>query len=900
MNIQVHSKIETILQEEKWTRAPLSSYTDASITELHALVEEAANDNAPEILMLCEEHLSANKNSVPALYIGGVLSIRHHKEDDGYLVKLIKLLFDNQRKNIVETIMKLNTNLYSNEFALRTLAMILEERGDHEELNRIRQLITLVDNSETELLSRLAQEKEKEGNIEGAVIDFKNLMHRLLMKKQFSKIRDAWVQLTNLAPKDIEYYYLTIEKVAEVLSTERAVQLMELYFPFVEQHFSLDEAISFNKKMLTLDANNMQAKTRLVNVYREKYKDNKNLEKFIQDAQILGDWRDVHEAIADFERHIAFAENNFVFHKSWGVGIVRSITSTGIILDFSKKRKHEMSFRMAANALEVLQKDHIKVLKSIVKHDVLVERIKKKPLWALEIILKSYDGKIDLKTIRTELVPSVLSPKEWATWGTKARNLLNSDTRFGASSDAPDVFFLKNTPTSLLEHTIERFYNFSDFTDRAAVFEQFITSTATDFSKEETKNAFKDMASYFVTFTQNDDVNTKSITSALLLEQAQELFQDGVVPFQSSQQLLEKVEDFDSLFKNLKITTTKRKFLQLLTRDENVEIEKIYALFQHFVSRDYLKTLETLRGKESIEHLYKYLLYRSSDLRFPFIWFIRTLKMNEKFADFEFLLSDTYLAAINLLILSHREITSGINLGTNRKILKYGQEFLYESGNLDVFFKQKDWSEVHPIYTLIQANSPFNARITVKLTHLIAEVHGKDLTKKSSDDVKQEQKQHGLIATKHAYEEKRALLAQYTDVDMPKISKEIEKARAFGDLKENAEYKAAKEHQATLSSKVKQLRNDLQSVTIFSPLKEKPAHVQFGCAVSLQNEDNSKIEYTILGPWESDPEKGIISYLSPLGAQLNALKVGEKTELAIDGQSHSYELVSIDRAKNIE
>lgn len=890
----MRSKIETIFQEEKWTRAPLSSYTDASIIELHALIDEADPEHAPEILTLCEEHLINNKNSVPALYIGGVLSIRHHKEDDGYLVKLIKLLFDNQRKNIVETTMRLNPNLYGNEFALRTLALILEDRDDLDELNRIRQLITLVDISETELLARLAQEKEKKGDSEGAISDLKNLIHRLLLKKQFSKIRDAWLQMIKLAPKDIEFYYLTLEKVTETLSSERSIQLMELYFPFVEKHFSHDEVIVYNKKMLSLDKNNVQAKTRLVDLYRKKYANNKNLEKFIQDAQLLGDWRDVHEAIGDFERHIAFAENNFVFHKSWGVGIVRKVTTSGIVLDFSKKRNHTMSFHMATNALDVLPKDHIKVLKSIVKHDALVTRTKKKPLWILEIILKSYGGQVDLKTIRNELVPSVLSPKEWASWGAKARGLLNSNTIFGVSSDSPDVFFLKRVPSSLIEHTVERFYNFSEFTDRVAVLEQFVNSDDVDFLKEDIQAALKDMLLYFVKFTQEEPVSAKSIASSILLEKCQKVLHGTVIPFQSSKLLLEKTENLGAIFKDFKNPSTKKKFLSLLISTEDIDLEKIYALFPSFVSRDYLKTMEELRGKEALQGLFNYLLQRSNDLRFSFIWLIRTLKINEAFQDFEFSLADTYLAAINLLILSHREVTSGINLSLNRKILKYGQEFLYDSGNIESFFHSRNWSEVHPIYTLIHANSPFNARITVKLTQLINEIHGSKATGKTTKDKKQQRQ--GLISIKQSFEEKKQLLAQYTDIDMPTISKEIEKARAFGDLKENAEYKAAKESQATLSAKIKQLHNELQNVTIFEPPKEKPSHVQFGCEVSLKNNIGDSIHYTILGPWESDPENGVISYLSPLGMQLSSLRTGDSIELIVDGKPFNYSIDSIDNA----
>ncbi len=902
MSVTVKSKIETILQEEKWTRAPLSSYTEATINKLHELVDSAEIEHTPTILSICEEHLQQNKNSIPALYIGGVLSIRHHKEDDGYLVKLIKLLFDNQRKALVEIIMKLNSNLYNSEFALRMLATILEERNATEELMQIREMITAVDPSETDLLIRIAQEKERNRDKEGAINDLKNLIHRLLLKKQFSKIRDTWLHLIRLVPKDIEFFYLTLEKVSELLSTERALQLMELYYPTIEGNFSYDEITQYNKKMLFLDPSNVQARNRLVDVYRKKYSENKNLEKFISDAQILGDWRDIHEAIADFERHIAFAEGNFVFHKSWGVGIVRGISSNGLTLDFPKKRKHVMSFHMASKALELLSKDHIKVLKSLVKPQVLITRVKKNPLWTLEVILKSYGGKVDLKTIRAELVPSVLSSKEWANWGTKARSLLNSDTRFGVSAESSDMYVLKEAPSSQIDHTLGRFHSYTRFDDRVSVLEQHIQTEDTTLSKESIE-VIVPMLEYFAKYTKQEPVNAESIASSLLLSQYATVLQDNMVDFRTTDDLLTSLDDIFPVFSDLKSTGMKKKLLTILLSDANLKDEKIYSLFPSFISRDFLRILEEQRGKERVQGLYEYLLQNSVDLRFPFIWLARTLKIDETFDDFEISLSDTFLATLNLLILSHREITSDINLGLNRKILKYGQDFLYDSGNLARFFSSNDWTTVHPVYTLIQTNSPFSARITVELAQLVTKTH-KDLA--TTHQVLQEAapKAQSLIATKASIEEKRALLLQYTEVDIPRISKEIEKARSFGDLKENAEYKAAKEQQANISARIKTLSSELQQVVAFSPSEKKPNTIQFGTTVTLEHtekaEKKSSVEYTILGPWESNPEMNIISYLSPLGTQLTSLKINDTLTLTIDSEEINYRVSSIEAVSDLK
>ena len=76
-------------------------------------------------------------------------------------------------------------------------------------------------------------------------------------------------------------------------------------------------------------------------------------------------WRNVFEAISDFEKHIAFDAKNYIFHRSWGVGIIRKVENDNIVINFGKKFGiKEMSLKMAVDALQPLAKDHIWVLKA--------------------------------------------------------------------------------------------------------------------------------------------------------------------------------------------------------------------------------------------------------------------------------------------------------------------------------------------------------------------------------------------------------------------------------------------------------------------------------------------------------------------------------------------------------
>ena len=114
-------------------------------------------------------------------------------------------------------------------------------------------------------------------------------------------------------------------------------------------------------------------------------------------------------------------------------------------------------------------------------------------------------------------------------------------------------------------------------------------------------------------------------------------------------------------------------------------------------------------------------------------------------------------------------------------------------------------------------------------------------------------------------------------LERPKITKAIAEAREHGDLKENAEYHAAREQQGLVEARIKDIEYKLaNSEIIESDPSNDTTEIVFGCSVELLNlEDNSKIKYQIVGEDEADLEKNKISFNSPIGKGLINKKIGD-------------------------
>lgn len=116
------------------------------------------------------------------------------------------------------------------------------------------------------------------------------------------------------------------------------------------------------------------------------------------------------------------------------------------------------------------------------------------------------------------------------------------------------------------------------------------------------------------------------------------------------------------------------------------------------------------------------------------------------------------------------------------------------------------------------------------------------------------------------------------------VADKIAEARSYGDLSENSEYDIAREEQATVEAEIFELENKVKHAVIIDPKKISTSKVNVGCTVAVLNMKlNKEFSYKIVGDTESDPAKGIISNISPVGAGLVGKKVGEIATIKTPG-----------------
>lgn len=132
----------------------------------------------------------------------------------------------------------------------------------------------------------------------------------------------------------------------------------------------------------------------------------------------------------------------------------------------------------------------------------------------------------------------------------------------------------------------------------------------------------------------------------------------------------------------------------------------------------------------------------------------------------------------------------------------------------------------------------------------------------------------------------------------PEVIEAIAAAREHGDLKENAEYHAARERQSWIEGRIMEIEHVLANANVVDVSKIKSRNIMFGAKVTLVNEDTDvESTYRIVGEFESDLNKGLISNTSPLGKALLGKKKGDSVEVAAPGGSRYYEVLKVSYRK---
>ena len=579
----------------------------------------------------------------------------------------------------------------------------------------------------------------------------------------------------------------------------------------------------------------------------------------------------------------------FCLHKSWGFGRVAewNLLLNQVLIDFPGKKAHPMQLSYAAENLTVIPPAHF-LAKKATDLPGVKELVKKDPVALMRNVLESLGGSATVTQISQMMLGDIFTEPEWKRWWESTKKLLNKEGYFSVPTKKSEPIQLRGEKVSRADELIKFFNQTRQPKEQVAALEQIIKFHS-EFDRPETQlqpivAAIENVAA------RNQRLNAP-LTFELVLGRDDLLARCPTLKTTNlSLSLIRLIEDEQARLVAIlpKLPSAKeRRVLQALPAALGPGwTTRALQLMQSHHARAVMQLPRVFAEEGKQDELRAFLERGIRDHSVTseiLVWLCK-----ERSGEWRPLIMPDLLGAILSALErdQHNENSRGSKL---RDLLLDDRELIpdmFEGAELGVARDAMRRLMLTPVFDELTKRSLL-ARIIKLYPELESVITGEQ----------KEEKSEALVVSWSSLEKRKAEYEELVNKKIPENSKEIGIARSYGDLRENFEFKAAKEMQAVLMRRKSELETALHNARGTAFESPDTSQVSIGTIVGLRDSNSGKEEtYTVLGAWDGDPDRGIISYQTAIGQALLGHKLGEVVTLSDHDETRRFGIISIDPA----
>ena len=578
------------------------------------------------------------------------------------------------------------------------------------------------------------------------------------------------------------------------------------------------------------------------------------------------------------------AEDGFCFHRSWGFGRITAADPVfgRLTIDFQDKPGHTMDMAFAAESLKPIAKSHIYARK-VSDLDALHQMAALHHLDLIKLVLQSFGDRATVDQIQQVLVPDIIKD-DWKKWWEGAKRELKKDGHFQVPLKKSEPIVYQAKEVSLQSRLMAEFRaakglkarlnaatevlkNLSDLGDRAAAAREIIPTLNTEIATHQRTQPAVALEAIFV----RDEIRAavevppaENEISALALW-VQESARVGPlldqIPAGKHRRALQSFKE-----------SLREAWPDALLGALNQVSSKLAGEVAHaLIAGEKWEQLKEILARLISQH------QAGSEL---LLWLAK--ERSDSFAD---ILGPEVFRAM---------LTAMERDQFNEKRSNKLRDFILDDPTLLVeLIGSADLEVIKDLTRALQLSPCFDDMDKRSLLARIVKSYPAVQTMISGDQSREKQ-ETSLVVSWESLERRKNEYAELVQKAIPANSKEIAVARSYGDLRENHEYKAAKEMQKILMRRKGELESQLVRARGSDFANPRTDVVSIGTTVSVTDLDHQHLEqFTILGAWDSNPDKGIISYLTAVAQSLLNAKPAQEIEVPVEGGKKRYRVESI-------
>ena len=578
----------------------------------------------------------------------------------------------------------------------------------------------------------------------------------------------------------------------------------------------------------------------------------------------------------------------FCLHKSWGFGQVRewNLLLNQIIIDFASKKFHPMQAQYAAENLTPLSREHFLVRKAT-DLESIKSQARDNPVALVQNVLESLDGKASAQQIGDWLIGDVFTEAEWRHWWESTRKALKANGAFSIPAKKTEPIQIRGEGVSHADELLAAFNKARQPKQQIAAVEQIIKS------HEQFKEAEKQLQPIVIAIENAAARNQKlhpELAFELIIARDDLL---ALVPslhtthigLTLSKLILDEEKRLASILSKLPAAKEKRVLQALPAAVGPGWTERALHLMETTQGRvvaQIPRILDEAGRHAELRTMLERSIREHSATTEMLIWLC-----SEK-QHWDELVNPDLLWAI-LAALEREQHNSPGRASKLQRALVDDRELLGE------MFKKTDIGLARDAMRRLQLTPLFDELTKRSLLARMVKVYPE--LESMIAGAEPQEKATPLIVSWSSLEKRRAEHEELVKVKIPENSKEIAIARSYGDLSENFEFKAAKQMQSVLmrrKAELEQMLHDARGTSFENP---DTSRVSIGTIVRLRSaETNEEQTYTILGAWDGDPERHVISYQTAIGQALLGHETGESISLNAEHGAAQFTIVAIQAA----
>ncbi len=586
----------------------------------------------------------------------------------------------------------------------------------------------------------------------------------------------------------------------------------------------------------------------------------------------------------------AMEPGSYCIHRSWGFGLIKAYdeASQKLTIDFANKKGHLMDPAFCITTMDVLPANHILVRKQTEAAKV-ADLVENNPAQLVVETLASYPNSATTAIDLEITLAQVLGEEKFKKWWSTAKKAIAKDPRIAVPAKKTECYFVRETPVSAEDEITEAFNGTRSARRRIALAEQLIGATDKKNIKADLKAILAGVSEAVKESNQLDAA--ERLYGAAVRDDLARLAGVEVAALDPSQiSLIANPRDLVAISEKIPVHFQSR-FLDLTKEAHPIEFrDLVFTLLKtsqgkfttecinFLVDNGYADDLASTLRRWQVEQ----------NLRAPVLLWVVKNRHSKKFAKLlNELITPRLLGAIFFAI-----DYEALQAASARRIPL--ADILSEDTDLIAdLLSTADPETARDLANTLMLNQGFEELTKKSLLARFIKIFPNIQSLVASDA---EGKEEQLLVSRASYDRKREEYDTIVSKKIPENSKAIAAAREHGDLKENSEYKMAKQDQQVLMAQKTLLEKDLGRARVTDFKEATIEQVSVGSVAEVRDLKTGKTTaYKILGAWDSDPDNHVIAYKTPLGLAILGKKPGDQVKVKIGSTEENYEVVSISR-----